>query len=288
MRIRYARAVMQISKVLAYFYTKVFIGIVHGRAQTDITVLTVRGSSISHHYTRKFDGIECSDAMQTFIEEAAELSPLFFTAVLCDAAEQGAIPTCSKQHAGQFTDVDFLESICFDEKWMMYLSRDALYHLQERYKRIGVDFIFSPFALIKQLYKEQISREHALFILNEETSVSLAVFDKGEFQFAAYEKIEPQPHDVTEKIELSDLSSEKQDDTPKRFKSIEKILDTYYHDARYKSSFIEKIYLADTQKSTNTLVTLIKNELFINVEHASIDLAYEVAKLAATEAKYAL
>ncbi|RLA73103.1 MAG: hypothetical protein DRG24_01095 [Epsilonproteobacteria bacterium] len=268
---------MQISKVLAYFYTKVFIGIVHGRAQTDITVLTVRGSSISHHYTRKFDGIECSDAMQTFIEEAAELSPLFFTAVLCDAAEQGAIPTCSKQHAGQFTDVDFLESICFDEKWMIYLSRDALYHLQERYKRIGVDFIFSPFALIKQLYKEQISREHALFILNEETSVSLAVFDKGEFQFAAYEK-----------IGVSDLSSEKQDDIPKRFKSIEKILDIYYHDVRYKSSFIEKIYLADTQKNTDTIVTLMKNELFIDVEYASIDLAYEVAKLAATEAKYAL
>ncbi len=277
MRIRYARAVMQISKVLAYFYTKVFIGIVHGRAQTDITVLTVRGSSISQHYTRKFDGIECSDAMQTFIEEAAELSPLFFTAVLCDAAEQGAIPTCSKQHAGQFTDVDFLESICFDEKWMIYLSRDALYHLQERYKRIGVDFIFSPFALIKQLYKEQISREHALFILNEETSVSLAVFDKGEFQFAAYEK-----------IGVSDLSSEKQDDIPKRFKSIEKILDIYYHDVRYKSSFIEKIYLADTQKNTDTIVTLMKNELFIDVEYVSIDLAYEVAKLAATEAKYAL
>ncbi len=276
--------------LLGYFYTKVFIAIVPGHRHSEIAVLSVKGSSIVQHDTRKFEGVDLNAAMQSFIDEAAQLSPLFFTVLLSDAKEQGAIPTCSKQHAGQFTDVLLPEYVCVDERWMIYLSRDALYHLQERYRSIGLDYIFSPFTLLKQLYEKQIKEEHALFILNEGSSVALAVLDHGEFQFASYEVIEQLPpavsdhkKDVMDEL-LDDLDIGEFDDTPLRFKAIEKALETYYHDVRFKSTFIEKIYFADTKERSEHIVSLLKDELFIDVEQKSIDIAFEVARLAAREA----
>jgi len=272
---------MQINRVLGYFYTKVFIAIIPGRTYSNIAVIHVKGSSILKHYTRKFEGIEFNTAMQLFVNEAAQFSPLAFTALLSDASDQGAIATCSKQQASQFMDVMLTESICLEERWMMYLSRDTLYQLQERYRTVGLDFVFSPFALIKQFYSKPIAEELALFILNEESSIALAVFDHNEFHFADYTLMD-------QRFSVSEKGVNVENDAPLRYESIEKMLDTYYNDVRIKSSFIEKIYLADAHLSSSSLASLLEEGLFTNLERNRVDVAFETARLAAREVGYAV
>ena len=272
---------MNISKVLGYFYTKVFIAIVPDGVHTNIGILSVRGSSTQHN-TRKFDGVKFNAHMNSFIEEYSQLSPLTYIALLSDVSGQGALPTCSKQQAGQFVDLIVSEYLCIDDGWMIYILRDELYQLQERYKMLDHDLIFSPFALIKQLYGEKLNGEPALFILNEESAIALAVFDHGVLHFASYEKIDPEfPPSI-------ENTASNQDDRSKRYKIIEKTLDTYYHDLRFKSSFVNKIYLADTGDSSDTLIIELEVELFIDVEVMIVDIAYETARLAALEVGYAV
>ena len=288
---------MQLKRMMEHFYLKVFIGIALTHAYTEISVVLMRGKSVHKQLKRKFEGTEPTEEMLEFIRDASEQSPLFYTALLCDVVEQGAIPTCSKQQVKRFLDVSDYEQLCHDNIWMTYVSKASLYQRLEMFKNIGLDFVFSPFSLLSLFYREKIEKEDALFILSDATSLALAVFVNGELRFAAYDKVERQtrpllPVEDSEIDELHaifmDLQEDDFDDTSVRFKSIEKRLQEYYHDERYASEFIEKIYLADSRISADGLTEMLEDQLFAAVELTKIDLAFETAKLASMEAEYAV
>jgi len=272
---------MALNKLLTSFYDKTFIAIIPQKAQTIVGVVIVKNSRIKSQYTRTFDSADGHEELQLFVEEAAALSPLFYTALLSNTQDQGALPSCAQEHLNDFTDLLFTEQICCDDQWMIYHSRDALYTLQESYKHFGLDFIFSPFSLLKELYTAQTKNKYTLFMLAQADSITFVVFDNNSFEFGHYTKIPPS---LTSETDTKDAFN-----TSAYFSAVENVLETYYHDIRYKGAFIEKIYLTLVQKEAPaTFVKRLEDELFMDIEVQTVDIAYETAKLAAKEAGYAL
>ena len=59
----------------------------------------------------------------------------------------------------------------------------------------------------------------------------------------------------------------------KRYELVSKSLNTFYHDNRYKSDFIEDIYIADSTEDSDDFTRFLEEELFVTVHRRSVDVA---------------
>jgi hypothetical protein len=133
-----------------------------------------------------FDTKSINEKMLSFINSYTNESPYYYISLLDASSAQGAIPTCSKNQLGRYHDISSCEHRCFKEKWTYFTSQSDLYSLQKQYKQIGFDFIFSPFVILANFFKDKIDSHLAMFILIEENYLSLAIFDNSELLFAKH------------------------------------------------------------------------------------------------------
>ena len=280
-----------ISKILEIFYPKIFIGILVTQAHTEVAVMVVKGSKILEQNRRRFEGIEVSGAIADFVNEASRGSPLFYTALMCNVQKQGALPSCAMHQVAKFVEPGLVEQLCFDERWPVYIYKEELYRQLEDYKDIGLDYLFSPFMILAHMYRDEMERGHALYILSDEASLSIAVCDRSELCFGKYMKVPiPKKTNEDEDDELYEIFMKEQegdiDDIDERIKLVEHALSLYYSDDRYCSEFVQKVYLADSKKSSERFAEVLKETLFTDVELKKTDIAMQVARLSAAEAGY--
>ena len=69
----------------------------------------------------------------------------------------------------------------------------------------------------------------------------------------------------------------------KRFELVSKALNTFYHDNRYKSDFIEEIYIADSTPECDDFIHFLEEELFVTVHRRSVDIAEVLTLLSKKE-----
>jgi hypothetical protein len=138
--------------------------------------------SVEQNFDTKF----INEKMLTFISSYVNESPFYYISILDTSVSQGAIPTCSKNQLGRYHDVSSCEYRCFRDKWSYFTSQSDLYVLEKQYKQIGLDFIFSPFVLMANFFKDKIDSHLAMFVLVEENYLSLAIFDNSELLFAKH------------------------------------------------------------------------------------------------------
>jgi hypothetical protein len=117
--------------------------------------------------------------MLLFIEEYTKESPYSYITTLDTSAMQGALPTCEKTNLDYFQDLNTSEYKCHDNKWTFFTSKTDLYEIEKLYEKTGVDFIFSPFTLLSNFFKDKIDTNMALYILVQEDSLSLTVFNNS-------------------------------------------------------------------------------------------------------------
>ena len=282
---------MMLNKILEAFYPKVFIGISVTHAHTEVAVVVVKGSRILGQNRRRFEGVAVSNAIADFVDEASHGSPLFYTALMCSVEKQGALPSCAMHQVAKFVEPGLVEQLCFDEQWPVYVYKEELYRQLEDYKRIGLDHLFSPFMLLVHLYREEMAHGHALYILSDEASLGIAVCDSSELCFGKYMKVPiPKKTDDEEDDELYEIFMKEQerdiDDVAERMKLVEYALSLYYSDDRYRSEFVQKVYLADSKKSSEQFAQALEEALFADVELKKTDIAMQVARLSAAEAGY--
>jgi hypothetical protein len=67
-----------------------------------------------------------------------------------------------------------------------YCSLHELDALQSEYKKIGLDFIFSPFSILENFFADKIQGGFALYALAQKDSFSVAIFDNGKLEYAHY------------------------------------------------------------------------------------------------------
>ena len=295
-----------------------------------------------------------------YIQQFAADTPYFYIATLDISNEQGALPTCNKQELPHFKELSTSQYFCVDNLWTCYSSKIDLQAQIDFMDDAGLDFIFSPFVLLKDFFKDKIISNIALYVLLLENAIVLAVFEESKLLYGDYidmnlsientsdieslenEQMETDTIDLDESVNLDQIdlendinfdddmedmdnfdsiedldsieelatedleqkleenyeeaSSEKINELEKeemqeekmtqdfqRFSLIQNSLAIYYKDSRYKSDFIENIYIADSVRVSNDFKKYIQDELFLNVYMRSIEVEIELCNLTKAE-----
>ncbi|MDF1882831.1 hypothetical protein JHD49_02640 [Sulfurimonas sp. SAG-AH-194-C21] len=189
---------------LATLYNKVFVNIVVKRSSTDVYIEICSTKGAIDHIKESFDTTILSHELLEFINSYTKESPYFYISFLDISVEQGALPTCDKNRLGFYRDVSASEYKCHDKKWTYYTSKTDLYVIEKRYEKIGIDFMFSPYSLLNHFFEDKISTVMAMYILVQDSFISLAVFDKGELLYAEHLDMETTSEDEDEILSSMD------------------------------------------------------------------------------------
>ncbi|WP_415249242.1 hypothetical protein [Sulfurimonas sp.] len=174
------------SKFYEGLYLKALVNIVIGPSKTLVYIEMLNKEGIVHSYEEEFDTKYLSTEMHAYIQSNIKETPYFYISILDNSTSQGALPTCSKHRTGYFYDLSASEYKCYNDKWTYYTSKIDVYEMEKVYKKIGVDFIFSPFLILANFFKDKINTHLAMFILIEEGALSLSIFENSELLFAEY------------------------------------------------------------------------------------------------------
>jgi len=190
-----------LNKFFESLYNKVFVNIVVKRSSTDVYIEVNSKKRILENIQKSFDTILLDSAMMAFITIYIKESPYNYISILDIATAQGAIPTCTKSRLPLFYDLSSSEYKCFDNKWSYYTSKSDLYALEKMYSKIGLDFVFSPFSLLAHFFADKINAKVAMYILIQESFISLSIFENSELLYAEHLNIH-----ITKKSENESFS----------------------------------------------------------------------------------
>ncbi len=175
---------MKLSKVLESLYLKVFVGIVARHEKHDVVIEMVKGKEVKERIAKSFPTDNGIDKLVDFLKAYINESPFYYIALLNPKGDQGAVPSCKTQELESYIDLSTSITLCQQKKWSLYAAKPDLDQLQKDYARIGLDFIFSPFAIISSFFEDKTSEGHGLFVLIQDDAVSVSVYQDGMMLFS--------------------------------------------------------------------------------------------------------
>ena len=195
-----------INKLFERLYNKIIVNIVVKRTSSDVYIEVLSKTKVIKHAQESFNTATINDAMLAFIQEYTKESPYNYISLLNTSNEQGALSGCNKESFSQILDLNSIEYICHEKTWMHYTSRVDLHDIEKSYKKIGLDYIFSPYSILGQFFKDKISSSMAMFILMQDSCMSLCIFEKGELLFSEHLDMQTEK-DATEELLSQDVET---------------------------------------------------------------------------------
>ncbi|QOP45128.1 hypothetical protein [Sulfurimonas paralvinellae] len=175
-----------LAKIFESLYRKVFVNIVVKRASTLVYIEMYSKKAAVDNVQAEFETIKPDENMLDYITNYTKESPYSYISVLDMSSLQGALPTCSKNKLSYYYDLSNCEYKCYNGKWTYYTAKPELYEIEKTYKEIGVDFIFSPFVVLANFFKDKIDGKLALYALVQDSFISIAVFENGKLLYAEH------------------------------------------------------------------------------------------------------
>ena len=166
------------------FYRKIFIAIVHDGGGYDVRVVAQKQNKLLYKESKRIEGDASIGEVYTYVRKYFEESPLHYVALLNPQPKQGALPECSHHTVEDMEDIAGAKTLCRDGKWLLYTSQRELDTLQSEYKKIGLDFIFSPFSILEHFFADKIPGGFALYALAQKDAFSVAIFEEGKLIYA--------------------------------------------------------------------------------------------------------
>ncbi len=208
-------------KIFESLYNKVFVNIVVGSARTTVYIEQYSKNGVVDSAEDVFDTISLNRDIKEFIALYVSESPFHYISILDASIAQGALPTCTKNKISYYEDLSSSISRCYDKKWTFYTSQEELYAIERKYEGIGIDFVFSPFTLLANFFKDKIETHIALFLLIQENHISLSIFDNSNLLYAQHLDLENDTEieemllyedesedvDIDDGIDLDDISA---------------------------------------------------------------------------------
>jgi hypothetical protein len=183
-------------------YHKILVTIVRRGNISDVDIEICSKTKLLDHTKESFETDSVNEKMLEFINGYTKESPYFYITLLDSSHLQGVIPTCEKTRLSSYADLSASEYKCYEDRWTFYTSKSDLYEIEKLYEPLGVDFIFSPFMILSNFFKDKIETNMALYILIQGDSLSLAVFSDSELLFG-----EHLPLDIDKELYGGTLSS---------------------------------------------------------------------------------
>ncbi|MEA3228211.1 MAG: hypothetical protein U9P38_03970 [Campylobacterota bacterium] len=194
-------------KIFEFLYIKVFVNIIMQDTKTFVYIENISNNKTVTKVQESFETAVLSSEMYEFISKYIDESPYHYISILNPSHAQGAIPTCDKSKEFYYADVSESLLVCIN-RWSTYTPKKELKSLDVIYRKIGLDFIFSPFTILSTFFKKEITQDVALYILLEEQNISVMIFKNAELLYAKYMNVEDEPEDdsnlLTYDVDLDD------------------------------------------------------------------------------------
>jgi hypothetical protein len=187
------------TRVLERLFQKIFVSIVPVVDGHEILTVAYKNKKILYKDKRHFEGNEPSNAMNRYIQEAIDPSPIYYISTINMQPHQGAHAGCLNSGKTQHSDDTKVSEVCRNKKWTLYASLDDLHALTYEYHTVGLDFIFSPFSILEHTFADKINDTFALYAFSMPGLFSIAVFDGGTLEYA---------HHYAQKRTLEDETAE--------------------------------------------------------------------------------
>ncbi len=199
---------MILSKIMQSMYLKIYISIVTSNTQTYVSVHTLKGSKVKDLRIENFEGEEVSQRMISFIDTYISESPFYYVSYLDNSSHQGALPTCKLEEFLEVNGNETYKTICYDG-WSSYTSIVDLSKLEKKYASIGLDFVFSPFSILENFFKDKIEAAATLYALVQEDNITIAIFEHSKLKYGEFLNIDNTKFEhsiMTQEEEKNDLS----------------------------------------------------------------------------------
>ncbi len=185
---------MSFSNIVQKYFSNLFISIVAENNSYRVLCKVIKNSKQKVKFEKVFpikpNAEFLSSEIKEYINQLQEKYNFTYIAFLLDSMGQGAIKGIQAEDFSKFSvDAKNVKSIKFDT-WLAYASFIDINWITKIYANVGIDFIYSPFALLYHLLSEHKLKEKAtLYVLNQEESITFAIFKAKTLNFGVFYKI---------------------------------------------------------------------------------------------------
>jgi hypothetical protein len=176
------------------YFTNLFISIVAEDNSYKVFCKAIKNSKQKDKFEKIFPvkpNAEFLDKeLENYLISLQDKYNFVYIAFLLDSMGQGAIKGVQAEDFSKFS-VDFknIKIVKFGT-WSTYASFIDINWMHKIYANVGLDFIYSPFALLHYLLLEhKLKIKSTLYMLNQKDSVTLAVFKEDTLSFGVFYKI---------------------------------------------------------------------------------------------------
>ncbi|WP_345993395.1 hypothetical protein [Sulfurimonas sp. HSL-1716] len=176
---------MILSKILHSLYLKIYISIIVSNSKTSVCVHALKNGTLKESFFETFPSRDVSEELIEYVQSFIDETPFYYISLLDYSISQGAMPSCEGSEFFLYSDLETPQKICHDG-WNSFTSKVDIINFEKKYSAFGLDFIFSPYTVIKNFFKDKISGEAALFILVQEDSLIVTVFENSMLKYSEF------------------------------------------------------------------------------------------------------
>ncbi|HCZ18554.1 hypothetical protein [Wolinella succinogenes] len=166
-------------------------------------VLTLKKGKILHDELKEFRTVPGDIPIEAakFIRKLRKKHPFTYVATLSHSIHQGAIDTIRADEYLKFgIRSNEVRSVIVQEAWSAYISREGIAEARGKFaKSQGVDFLFSPFALLYEGIKGRLDEKKRLYVLQQQSDLALAIMNAKGLYFGGFFILESEMEASTEK-----------------------------------------------------------------------------------------
>lgn len=182
-------------------YTQVYVNIIANIKETVIYVKEINSNGSSTNFKEVLNSSKKSSIRER-IQSFVKISPIHYISIIDNSPSCGAAPTCSKEKKELYYNSQDYQSICVSTEWTYYTSKTDLLTLQGQYIDIGLDYIFSPFLILSNFFKDKIADDVAMYILVNDDNLVICIFENSKLLFASNLDMENKKPDSSDELSM--------------------------------------------------------------------------------------
>ena len=172
-------------KLQRYLWPKTLLLFYSNEGTLEAAFGYIEKDGVSIEMRQTFEGKKREQELVEWYKEIIQTYPKTYLATFLDTTNQGAISGCSKQELEKY-DIksSLVHTVCIEDSWFVYVSIVEMKWFEKKYKSLSLDFIFSPFVLIYEKVKPDLTNTPILSVLHHRGVLYIAVFSKEGLWFS--------------------------------------------------------------------------------------------------------
>ena len=165
---------MKLTSIFQKLYVEVYISIIKYESSIKVTTHILKNNEILDKFEKTFNSKTITNEISTFVESFKAESPYYYISTLDDSKNSYALDSCKKSKVDPSK-----RSICIDKKFLSLTDFQDLKNIQKDFSSFGLDFIFSPFAILYNVFKDKIDTTLSIYVMISEINLSVMIFDRS-------------------------------------------------------------------------------------------------------------